>query len=435
MNVRPWLRRVAIAACVVLIPIGAHNVWDYIELRRLIAELDAIRSRGEPLTPGDATPEVAAGLGSGDYYAAAALLARGSRAYDVTRAVEEWLSAARPNKATLAATLAPLQPLLREHADAFELADRAATVRPGPVPEPLGTYQTGPLVSLTAARALLLAAGGDGDGAADAAVAALVMARNINLPFGRAAQNLPAMVLSLSAPSDTSLVQLQQALQDDERPDAGRDAVIAERARHLRLIWQQFYGTNPNAPRTQRSNFGRLEAVFRPWVSRALSDRLRVWAELIDAARPAWPERAKTSSDAVARHNVDAYSGRGVAGPWVMPEDVLIAVYRNAMDPTPLVLNRASQIAVAVERFRRAHRTLPVALSDLSPAFLATVPVDPFTGEALRLRVGEASYVVYSVGADGTDDGGDLTSLTAELRKQGRRTTAGKDIGIRVIVH
>ncbi len=59
----------------------------------------------------------------------------------------------------------------------------------------------------------------------------------------------------------------------------------------------------------------------------------------------------------------------------------------------------------------RAHRvergSYPATLSSLAPQYLAKVPRDPFgSGEALRFRKSGDSYVVWSIGPDGKDDGG-----------------------------
>ena len=42
----------------------------------------------------------------------------------------------------------------------------------------------------------------------------------------------------------------------------------------------------------------------------------------------------------------------------------------------------------------------------LSPACCKTVPTDPFDGKPLRYKKHGSSYIVYSVGSDGQDDGG-----------------------------
>jgi hypothetical protein len=67
---------------------------------------------------------------------------------------------------------------------------------------------------------------------------------------------------------------------------------------------------------------------------------------------------------------------------------------------------RTAQTALAVERFRLAHGRLPENLDELVPQFLSAVPNDPFDGAPLRYHHLAKGYVIYSVGADGHDDGG-----------------------------
>ena len=63
---------------------------------------------------------------------------------------------------------------------------------------------------------------------------------------------------------------------------------------------------------------------------------------------------------------------------------------------------------LAVERYRRATNRWPKALTDLVPAYLAKVPIDPFDGAPLRYRRLGDGLVIYSVGPDGKDNGGNL---------------------------
>jgi hypothetical protein len=65
-------------------------------------------------------------------------------------------------------------------------------------------------------------------------------------------------------------------------------------------------------------------------------------------------------------------------------------------------------VALAAERFRLAHKRWPASVNELCPAFLPEPPVDPFDGRPLRLTRWADGVVVYSVGMDGVDDGGDL---------------------------
>lgn len=69
---------------------------------------------------------------------------------------------------------------------------------------------------------------------------------------------------------------------------------------------------------------------------------------------------------------------------------------------------RCTVAGVACERFRQERGHWPAKLNDLVPAFLSAVPLDPFTGEPLRLAKLNHGVVVYSVGTDGRGDGGDL---------------------------
>lgn len=66
--------------------------------------------------------------------------------------------------------------------------------------------------------------------------------------------------------------------------------------------------------------------------------------------------------------------------------------------------------AIAAELFRRKNGKWPAKLDDLVPEFLPAVPIDPFTNRPLLLKASTDSCKVYSVGRDGSDDGGNLTS-------------------------
>lgn len=82
---------------------------------------------------------------------------------------------------------------------------------------------------------------------------------------------------------------------------------------------------------------------------------------------------------------------------------------------------RCAQTALAVERWRLAHgNALPPALNALVPEYLAAVPMDPMDGQPLKYHALSPGYVVYSIGEDGTDDGG-------KERKPGSGQTTGWD--------
>jgi hypothetical protein len=67
---------------------------------------------------------------------------------------------------------------------------------------------------------------------------------------------------------------------------------------------------------------------------------------------------------------------------------------------------RTAEAALAVQRYRIKADKCPDKLTDLVPAYLKSVPKDPFDGNELRYKRLEPGFVVYSIGDDLSDDGG-----------------------------
>ena len=66
-----------------------------------------------------------------------------------------------------------------------------------------------------------------------------------------------------------------------------------------------------------------------------------------------------------------------------------------------------ARIAVALERYRLAHGKYPDSLNALAPGFIESVPSDIIGGKPLIYhRSADGRYALYSVGWNGTDDGG-----------------------------
>ena len=76
------------------------------------------------------------------------------------------------------------------------------------------------------------------------------------------------------------------------------------------------------------------------------------------------------------------------------------------IDTRHLAHLRATQTALAVERYRLTEGRLPQSLDNLVPAYMEVVPTDPFDGQDLKFRTLKTGFVVYSVGEDLTDEGG-----------------------------
>ena len=67
--------------------------------------------------------------------------------------------------------------------------------------------------------------------------------------------------------------------------------------------------------------------------------------------------------------------------------------------------------AIALKRFQLRHGKLSETLGELAPEFFAAVPIDPYDGKPLRYHPNtDGTYLLYCVGEDGVDDGGDPTN-------------------------
>jgi len=73
-----------------------------------------------------------------------------------------------------------------------------------------------------------------------------------------------------------------------------------------------------------------------------------------------------------------------------------------------------ARVACALERYRFAHGAYPEKLDALAPQFLSKIPHDVINGQPLKYRrTDEGRFVLYSVGWNETDDGGQV-GLTAK---------------------
>lgn len=85
--------------------------------------------------------------------------------------------------------------------------------------------------------------------------------------------------------------------------------------------------------------------------------------------------------------------------------------------------------AMAIEVYKAQHGEYPGTLAALVPGVLKEVPADLFTGKELVYRRMGAGYIVYSVGANGVDDGGETgdgkDDLAVRSADQGSTSAAG----------
>jgi tetratricopeptide (TPR) repeat protein len=108
---------------------------------------------------------------------------------------------------------------------------------------------------------------------------------------------------------------------------------------------------------------------------------------------------------------VNNYLGKGRPKPYNLIARKLMpalgtAIHRSAQRQTSV---DAARVACALERYRLANGKLPETLDALSPRFLESIPTAVIDGQPLRYRLKpDGGYVVYSVGWNQTDDGGEI---------------------------
>ncbi|HEY2081203.1 MAG TPA: hypothetical protein VGI88_00340, partial [Verrucomicrobiae bacterium] len=87
-----------------------------------------------------------------------------------------------------------------------------------------------------------------------------------------------------------------------------------------------------------------------------------------------------------------------------------LPVLRNVLLKGALAQATADEafIACGLERYRLAHGQFPETLEALSPDFISKLPHDVITGTAYKYRRTDGGkFVLYSVGWNETDDGGE----------------------------
>ena len=450
---RPAIRWLAIVGVVVLTPMAAHAAWDYIGVRRLVREIEAIKARGEPVNQAQAGRghrqlSAEEKKGSGYYLAAAALAGELTSTvhYKSLPSWHEWLAGATASAPDLNALSRDLGIVVESGAEALRLAEIGnALPFNGFAPGTEYNYrasQLGDVSRLFSARTLYLSLSKRGDEAAASALSALKYRRPLNdLPwFWRGSHEIPS-VLSLSPPSPDSLERLQAALEAEESAFSVEDELADERAVLIDAIWRRYYGIDPESPHARSLPIRSVpETLWRPLFTHHVVSILRQWAELMEAARRPWPEKSKAMAAVLEKYEQD---DRPPRYPFLAPGGLMGAAFWHSGiggrgNVGIFVTDRCTRVAVAVERFRRDNGgELPDNLEQLVPKYLQEVPVDPAGGGPLRYVRDATSYTIYSVGPDGADNGGDLSSeLRAVIeRGWGRREIRGRDEGVRVRGH
>lgn len=434
IRVRPAIRRIAIWVTPVLLLIAAWQIWDAIEARRLDQAL--AHMGGLPVSTG-----IKADNGAAKYYSAAAVFAvsvggggerlqatPGGPIVDAATLMRDALAHGRtPSKDTVDAVSGQIE----RGREALDLVARAGALEfKGFVPGTDFNYRFSGLlnvVRLTGLETLTLAMNGQGDAAATWLINRLKSLRVFDetnslmlLLRERGVQDVATDVGILAAQtalSDERLSDLERALAQ-AYPDALERAIRGEALWAYQEIQSMWEG--------RRSEGVEAVAVFlRPALRHHLVLRLATASDALTAARLPWPDRIRAMNEIPERHSFVPEVVRFIAA-WRQVE--LVRGYTaRAAEATAIV--RCARLVIAIERYRRAHNRLPDSLNGVITAGDER-SIDPFNGKSLIYTQTESGYVVYSVGRNGRDEGGEFSPDLSRGRLPG--TLPAPDVGVRV---
>lgn len=110
---------------------------------------------------------------------------------------------------------------------------------------------------------------------------------------------------------------------------------------------------------------------------------------------------------------LDGLNGDGVVGQrYALIRTMLPSLSRANQIIREVTMNElAARALVAILRFRLDRGAMPQRLAELSPDYLAAVPVDEYSGMHLKYDVEGGGFTLYSVGNNLEDDGGSTRKI------------------------
>jgi hypothetical protein len=236
-------------------------------------------------------------------------------------------------------------------------------------------------------------------------------------------------VLARGEPSHESLTRLQQAIWADLDDTVILSALRGERAYTVDTIRALDDG------RLSYDDLHLMESVPKVTGIDKVDKWLRRWRGGGTWTKPGTAavvhyqtfliEIAKESPDALRSRAGEIAAYRSCMSELAQNETATYDQYIKAEWRSRALLSSAA-IALAAERYRRDHNNWPESLAELvAVRLLAAVPLDPFDGQPLRMRRLPDGLVIYSVGQDLSDDGG-------EVRVDPKVGRQPKDVGVRL---
>lgn len=248
----------------------------------------------------------------------------------------------------------------------------------------------------------------------------------ISLSMMRMAGNVTWEILQARETTSADLLRLQ-ALWEKTAPTANLKATLRmERAMAMpvfdqgeEVIKASGSGSSPGAPAFSLENLEGL-AVTSAWSllyryddeREFLEDCQTVLEQIPDAEENWRPFLLKTKE--INQELSHGGLSRMLTG--TMAYAILVNTERFPLDAA---VRQLCLTAIAIRRYQMDHgNAVPSSLAELTPLYLSAVPTDPMDGKSLRYHPnGTGNYVLYSVGKDDVDDGGNAASPPAPSGK------------------
>jgi hypothetical protein len=212
-------------------------------------------------------------------------------------------------------------------------------------------------------------------------------------------------------PAD-DLATLERLLSDDH-PDGFREALLVTRCRDIYDL--TMLRTDPSSVLDGFDYYGsslakkQIYEAYLRMSGRFYSDAdftnlldLRV-AQLSALKLP--PKERFAELDRISKQIAGEHRRRTLG--WNEQRDVVYVHGLLRMDAEVIAKLQVTRVALEIERWRLAHGgRAPDSLADLTPGFAPSIPLDPFDNNPLRYKKLPQGFLIYSIGADFTDDGG-----------------------------
>ena len=165
----------------------------------------------------------------------------------------------------------------------------------------------------------------------------------------------------------------------------------------------------PNQPWWARIKYAGYYLLPRGWIYQNMTAvaRLRtLWQGAYDSENETVLPSTAEKYTKMAKKKVSHFSPYNFMAVIFLP-NLTRAWQTTAYNQT---LVNQTQIACALERYRLAHGEYPDTLDALMPQFIKSIPHDIIDGQPLHYRpTVDGKFSLYSVGWNGTDDGGEET--------------------------